>query len=226
VAIASYRSLREIDWPLLLITLAICALGVLQIYSATLGTPFRDAWFRQILYIAVGMFLFWLCSRIDYHSLLAHSFWMYGISILGLIAVFAVGTVAGGARRWIPLGAGFKLQVSEFVKIVLVLVLARVLTELKREELDWRDLLKVAGFIGLPFVLVAKQPDLGTALTYLPILLVGILLAGLRWHYVAVIVVALAVTLPVAGTFSTTTSVLGSRRSWTRRRIREAAVIR
>jgi len=52
-----YRSLREIDWPLLLITLAICAAGVLQIYSATHETPWRDAWWKQVLYIGAGVIL-------------------------------------------------------------------------------------------------------------------------------------------------------------------------
>ncbi|MBC7928259.1 MAG: rod shape-determining protein RodA [Bryobacteraceae bacterium] len=196
MAVAPYRSIREIDWPLLLITLAVCALGVLQIYSATLDTVFKDAWSRQVLYIFAGLVLFFIMSRIDYHTLLGHSYLLYGLAIVGLVAVFVIGTVAGGARRWIPLGAGFKLQVSEFVKIVLVLVIARVLTELKRNELDWRDLLRLGGLIGVPFLLVARQPDLGTALTYLPVLGVGILLAGLRWKYIAVIVLALAVTLP------------------------------
>lgn len=201
MAVATYRSLREIDWPLVLITLAICALGVLQIYSATLGTSFKDAWWRQVIYIMVGLVCFYIASRIDYHSLLGHSYWLYGLCLLGLIAVFVIGTVAGGARRWIPLGGGFKLQVSEFVKIVLVLLMARVLTEIKREELDWRDLAKIGGLILLPFVLVAKQPDLGTALTYLPVLAVGILLAGVRWQFVLAGVLALAITLPVGWHF-------------------------
>ena len=197
MAIATYRSIRDLDWPLLLITLAVCAVGVLQIYSATLGTVFRDAWMRQVIYTIAGLFLFWVVSRIDYHTLLGHSYWMYGLSILGLIAVFAIGTVAGGARRWIPLFGGFKLQVSEFVKIALVLLAARYFTELKKDELDWKELLKIGGLIGLPMVLVAKQPDLGTALTYAPILLSGILLTGLRWQYIVVIAVVVALALPV-----------------------------
>ncbi|MBC8167861.1 MAG: rod shape-determining protein RodA [Bryobacteraceae bacterium] len=197
MAVASYRSLREIDWPLLLITIAICGLGVLQIYSATLGTVFKDAWMRQLMYICVGLVLFWIVSGIDYHTLLGHSYWMYGAAIAGLILVFVIGTVAGGARRWIPLGGGFKLQVSEFVKIVLVLLLARVLTELRNEDLDWKDLLRVGGLVALPMILVARQPDLGTALTYIPILMTGILLAGLRWQYILVIVLALTILLPV-----------------------------
>lgn len=196
MALTSYRSLREIDWPLLLITLAISAVGILQIYSATLGTIFRDAWIRQLAYLAAGLVLFWVVSRIDYHTLLGHSYWMYGICVVALIAVFVIGTVAGGARRWIPLVGGFKLQVSEFVKIVLVLLVARYFSQLKREDLDWRELLKIGGLVGLPMILVAKQPDLGTALTYLPILLAGVLLAGLRWQYLAILVLIAVVALP------------------------------
>ena len=91
-----------------------------------------------------------------------------------------------GSRRWIPLPGGFKFQVSEFVKIVLVLLVARYLSELNKDELDWRSMLKLGGLIGMPMVLVMKQPDLGTSLTYLPILIVGVFLAGVRWKYVAV----------------------------------------
>ncbi|HYO83717.1 MAG TPA: rod shape-determining protein RodA [Bryobacteraceae bacterium] len=197
MSLLSHRSLRDIDWPLLLITLAICALGVLQIYSATLGTVFRDAWLRQSVYTAAGLVLFLIASRIDYHSLLGHSYWMYAVCLVALVAVFAIGTVSGGARRWIPLFGGFKLQVSEFVKIALVLLVARFLTDLKRDDLEWRDLLKIGALVGVPMLLVAKQPDLGTALTYLPILLAGVLLSGLRWQYIAVIALVGALALPL-----------------------------
>ena len=96
---------------------------------------------------------------------------MYGLSVAGLIAIFFIGTRVFGSRRWIPMPGGFQLQVSEFVKIVLILLVARYLTELKKDDLDWRDLLKIAALVGLPMLLVMKQPDLGTSLTYLPILI-------------------------------------------------------
>jgi rod shape determining protein RodA len=197
VAVATYRSFRDIDWPLLLITLAICALGILQIYSATLGSVFRDAWMRQVVYTGMGLALFWIVSRIDYHTLLGHSYWMYGVCLAALIGVFVIGTVAGGARRWIPLFGGFKLQVSEFVKIALVLMVARFFTELKRDDLDWRELLKICGLVGIPMLLVVKQPDLGTAMTYSPILLAGVLLTGVRWQYLVAIGLIVALALPV-----------------------------
>jgi len=122
---------------------------------------------------------------------------LYVISVLALVATFAVGKTVFGSRRWIPV-AGFHLQVSEFVKLVLVLLVARYLTELKTEQLELPDLLKLAGLIGIPMALVMKQPDLGTALTYLPILAGGIFLAGLRWQYAAALVVVCALVMPVS----------------------------
>jgi len=80
---------------------------------------------------------------------------------------------------------------------VIVLLVARYLTELRTERPEWRDLLKLAGLVGLPFVLVLKQPDLGTSLTYLPALGVGLVLAGLRWQYLLVIVLVAVLVLPL-----------------------------
>src|SRR5579872_1747076 len=191
-----YRSIRDFDWPLLLIALTICALGVFQIYSATRETIWRDAWWKQAVWVVLGLGLMWLITVVDYHTLLGQVPVLYSLSILGLAATFVVGRVVFGSRRWIPLGA-FRLQISEFVKLVIVLLVARYLSELKSEQLETRDLLKLGGLVGLPMALVMKQPDLGTALTYLPILAVGVFLAGVRWQYVAAILGILMIILPI-----------------------------
>ena len=73
-------SFRDLDWPLLLITLSICALGVLQIYSATHETIWKDAWWKQIVWIAAGIVLMWVVTHIDYHTLLGQVYLMYGLS--------------------------------------------------------------------------------------------------------------------------------------------------
>ena len=198
---AHYRSVRDLDWPLLILTLCICALGILQIYSATHDTPWRDAWWKQMLWVGGGLILLWAVSSIDYHTLMAQVPIFYGVSIATLLGVFLVGKEAFGSRRWIPLFGGFHFQVSEFVKLVIVLLIARYMTELKADRLEARDLLKLLGLVGLPMLLVMKQPDLGTSLTYLPILAVGIFLAGLRWQYVAVILVVAGLVLPVGWRF-------------------------
>ena len=193
---ASYRSLRDFDWTMFLLAFTICGLGVLQIYSATHDTAWHDAWWKQIVWVAAAAVLMWIVTLIDYHTLLSHVFSMYGIAVVTLIATFAVGQKVFGSRRWIGRGS-VHLQVSEFVKLVLVLLVARYLADLKTERMELRDLLKLGGLIGLPMVLVMKQPDLGTSLTYLPILIIGVILAGLKWQQAVAILVIAAVVLPV-----------------------------
>jgi len=193
----AYRSLRDYDWLMLILSFAICALGVLQIFSATHETRYADAWWKQVIWILAGFVALWIATLIDYHSLLGQVPILYGLSVATLIATYAVGMTAFGSRRWIGT-ASYHLQVSEFVKIVIVLLVARYLTELKAEQLELNDLLKLAGLVGLPMVMVMIQPDLGTALTFLPILAVGVLLAGFRWQYAVVVLMVVAVVAPLS----------------------------
>ena len=198
---ARYLSRRDMDWPLLLITLLICAVGVLQIYSATRDTIWQDAWWKQILYVFFGLALMWVIMVVDYHTLLHHITLMYILSVLALAGTFVIGKQVFGSRRWIPVAGGFHLQVSEFVKLVIILLVARYLTELKKDELELKEMLKLAGLVVIPAALVLKQPDLGTAMTYLAVLVVGAFLAGLRWKYIAVIAVVTVLVLPVTYSF-------------------------
>jgi len=188
---------RDLDWTLLIISMVICGVGVLQIYSATRGTVWQDAWWKQIVYIGVGFLLLWMTVSIDYHTMMHYVFLMYGLSVVALLGVLLIGRQVFGSRRWIPVAGGFHLQVSEFVKLVIILLVARFLTELKTEELEARDMGKIAGLVVVPMALVMKQPDLGTALTYLPILLVGMFLAGMRRKYIIAVAVVVLLILPV-----------------------------
>jgi rod shape determining protein RodA len=153
------------------------------------------------VFIVVGLVLLWIVTAIDYHTLLGQVYLLYGATVVTLIAVFIVGSTVFGSRRWIPLGGGFRFQISEFAKIMVVLLVARFFTELKRDELHWKDLLKIVALIAVPMVLVMMQPDMGTALTYLPVVSVGIVIAGLRSHYIAVAALVVALALPVAWNF-------------------------
>jgi rod shape determining protein RodA len=193
----AYRSLRDYDWLMLILSFAICALGVLQIFSATHETRYADAWWKQVIWILAGFVALWIATLIDYHSLLGQVPILYGLSVATLIATYVVGMTAFGSRRWIGT-ASYHLQVSEFVKLVIVLLVARYLTELKTEQLELNDLLKLAGLVGLPMVMVMIQPDLGTALTFLPVLAVGVLLAGFRWQYAVVVLMLVAVAAPLS----------------------------
>ncbi|HXA03417.1 MAG TPA: rod shape-determining protein RodA [Bryobacteraceae bacterium] len=194
---SGYLNVRDIDWGMLVIVLVICALGVVQIFSATHGTPWQDAWWKQIVWVGAGLLLMWVASAFDYHSLMQHITAFYLLSVALLVTVLLIGKQAFGSTRWIPLAPGFHLQVSEFVKLVIILLVARYMTELHSDTLETRELLKVLGLIGVPMLLIIKEPDLGTALTYLPILAVGAFLAGLNWRYLLAVAVLVVLVLPV-----------------------------
>jgi rod shape determining protein RodA len=198
--VARYRSYRDLDWPLLAVALIISGLGVLQIYSATRDTHWEDAWWKQIIWIAIAAGLMWLVMSIDYHTLLGQIPLLYAMSVGSLVGVLLIGRLVFGSRRWIKV-LGVNLQVSEFVKLVIILVVARYVSELGSEQIKARDLLKLGGLVGIPALLVMYQPDLGTGLTYLPILAAGVLIAGVQWRYLAIIAVAGALTLPVGWYF-------------------------
>jgi rod shape determining protein RodA len=197
MSMTRHLSLRDIDWTLLTIVLIVCGVGVLQIYSATLGTGFHSAWWKQIVWVFGGLLLMWLVLATDYHTLLHYVPMLYAGSVVALLGTYLIGETVFGSRRWIPLPGGFRLQVSEFVKLVIVLLVARYLTELKTEDLEIWDMAKLACLVLVPGGLVLKQPDLGTALTYIAVLVVGAFIAGLRWKYVALIAVVSVVVLPV-----------------------------
>jgi rod shape determining protein RodA len=140
----------------------------------------------------------WIVMSIDYHAFLRHVPLMYVLSIVALLATYALGDRVWGSKRWIPLPGGVHLQVSEFIKLVIILLVARYLTELKTDELEIREMLKLGGLVMVPLLLVLKQPDLGTSLTYIAILVAGAFLAGLRWKYVAAIAVVAVLVLPLS----------------------------
>jgi rod shape determining protein RodA len=191
------RFFRGIDWYLLALTLILSGLGILQIYSATHGTKWQDAWWKQVVFVTGGLLLMWVMSQLDYHSLVSHVFPLYGATVALLLTTMLIGSRVFGSTRWIGI-AGFTFQVSEFAKIVIVLLVARYLSDLKLgQEVVWQDLAKLGGLIAVPMLLVMKQPDLGTSLTYLPILIGGILMAGLRWKYLIIIAAVLLVSLPI-----------------------------
>lgn len=188
-----FSSFRDFDWMLLTLVLLMSFISVLEIKSATLQTKFRGFEEKQIWFLLAGVLLMFLISVIDYHWLVDISPWMYGLSLLTLVAVKAVGTKVLGARRWINLGGGVHFQPSEWVKLVLILAVARFFWGLAGRGLSWIDIAKVFAMVGVPMGLVLIQPDLGTALTYFPVLVAGLFLGGVRPKQVVILVLGVAV---------------------------------
>ena len=190
-----FLSYRDFDWTLLAFVVALSVISVLEIYSATLHTKFVNFDQKQILWLAGGFGSMFVLSLIDYHILLDIAIWAYGICIAALVAVLAVGTKVLGARRWIHLPGGIHFQPSEWVKLILIVVLARYFTNLSGRDLTWKDIFKAMALVGVPMLLVLKQPDLGTALTYSPVLLCGLFLGGIRFKQAAILCLAAALAI-------------------------------
>jgi rod shape determining protein RodA len=191
-------SYRDFDWVLLGFVLLLSVISVLEIKSATLHTKFHGFDHKQIEFLAVGLVMMFIISLIDYHVLIDIIPWAVGISLISLVVVKLVGTKVLGARRWINLGHGVHFQPSEWVKLVLILAVARYFWGLSGRELTWPDIGKAFALVGIPMALVLIQPDLGTALTYFPILVMGLFLGGIRIKQVALILLALALVGGIA----------------------------
>ena len=173
--------------------LVLSVISVLEIRSATAMTKFHGFQQKQMLFLGIGIVVMFAISLVDYHRLLDIAYWAYGVGIAALVAVRLVGTKVLGGRRWINLGGGVHFQPSEWVKLVLILWAARYFWQVIADgrEMTWKDILKAFGCIGLPMALVLIQPDLGTTLTYLPVLVCGLFLGGIRLKQVGVILLVL-----------------------------------
>jgi rod shape determining protein RodA len=182
-------AVHDYDWWLLAILLAICTLGVVEIYSATHGSALAGMHVKQIRWLVVGLILMFAVSRVDYHLILDQAWILYLIGLLALVAVLLVGHTRFGAKRWIPI-LGEAFQVSELVKLIIIIWLARFFAEVRTDELSLRDLIKAGLLVGLPLGLILKQPDLGTAMVLVPLLVVGAFLGGLQWQHAAVFALA------------------------------------
>jgi rod shape determining protein RodA len=188
---------HDFDWVLLAIVSAICLMGMLEIYSATHDSAFAGMHWRQAIWIGIGFAAMFLISRLDYHTLLDQAPLLYLIGVVALLFVLVIGHSRFGARRWVSLGGGVNLQVSEIMKLVIIIVLARFFSEVRTDRLTLADLVKIAGITGLPVLLVLVQPDLGTAMVLVPAAIVGAFLAGIQWKHLAVLLAFIVLMIPV-----------------------------
>src|SRR5579885_553822 len=195
---ARYVSYRDFDWVLFLFILMLCALGVLEIRSATMHTKFAGAHIKQLYWILAGVGAMFLMSIVNYQVLLERVHWMYIVSIASLVSVLVFGQKYLGARRWIKMPGGAHFQPSEWVKLILILAVAKYFADLHQRELSWSDFIKAGAMVGVPMLMVLAQPDLGTALTYIPIAVMGLFLGGLRGKQALAVAVLAGLMMPLA----------------------------
>jgi len=170
------------DWPLLLATGALAAVGVLFIFSASgEGSQelalYRQKFFRQIIWCLAGGGAAAAFCLVDYGKVARWSRVIYWGSIVSLVAVLVMGVVHKGGRRWISAGS-FDLEPSEFAKIAFIFLMAEYLSRPVEELRQPRVFFAALGYTALPFVLILKEPDLGSALVFLTICMAVMFVAG------------------------------------------------
>ncbi len=194
---------QHFDWLLVLAPIVLMAVGTVMIYNTTGTTEgfdtsnlLQDPTFRQILFAVAGLFALFFLSALDYNLYGTLQLPIYAL-IVGMLAIVIVnGRILHGAQRWILVGST-QLQPSEFAKLLLVLVLARFLSDHQLELNQWRTLFISLALVGLPSVLVYLEPDLGTTLILGFIWLVMVLAAGLNWRQLALLALIGLIVAPV-----------------------------
>ena len=193
------RLYHHVDWGLLVAVLMLCAIGVSQIYSATGG--WSGIVQTQIYGILLGLVALLIALSVDYRTFADKSHLIF-IAIAGLLVyVLLFGAVRGGSRRWIDLGA-LNLQPSEFAKAALALVLAKFFGESRRGVITRVDLLVAAALTAVPLLLIAQQPDLGTAATLVPVAFAVLYVAGMPMRIIGALAVVGVLAAPIAWKFA------------------------
>jgi len=197
------RLFTHFDYTFLGIVLLIASIGILNLYSATsyeetLGTPL---YLKQVLWLGIGLGVMLMIAFVEYRYYIDLAYIVYTIAIVLLILVLGYGIITSGAQRWVKIGP-FSFQPSEFVKISLIMALAKFFQRPPgREGYSLRQLAFPFLLLFVPLVLILKQPDLGTAIILLLVFLSVLIFVKIRWSSLITLVVIGTSILPLVWRF-------------------------
>ena len=179
-----------------MVALSLSSVGILFIYSATRDSSHTFYLWRQLAWVASGLILFLMVLLIDYHTLVDYSHFLYGLGLLFLVAVLVFGTEIHGNKAWLHFGS-VTLQPSEFVKILLILLLARFFSRIDREHLSLSHLIIAGAITFIPMMLVLLQGDLGSSMTFAPVFASMAVVCGLKRKFAIIAVVTVLGLAPI-----------------------------
>jgi rod shape determining protein RodA len=191
------RLLLNVDWTLLGAALVIIGLGILSLWSLAPGRTGSSIALRQLVWVALGLVALIVVASMDYHTLVrfAPAFYVAGVGLL--LTVFVMGRMVAGARRWIHVGP-LTFQPSELFKLIFILTLAWLFTSRWAQPPSRASLLWTGALLGIPFFLVVRQPDLGTALVLVPVLVAVLVGIGVRLRVLGGLGLAAVAVMPLA----------------------------
>jgi rod shape determining protein RodA len=195
------RIIYHFDWTVFVLALALAAVGVVSVLSATWGNSHHEIdplVVRQLTWVGIGAGLMTAVALFDYRSLGTYAYFIYAVAVGLLVVVEVAGHSTGGSRRWINLGV-LKLEPSEVAKLAVALVMVRYLRE-EPPRGGWklRHVIIPAILLAVPAGLVLKQPDLGTALILVLITATLIFVGGLNWRTSAALLLGAMLAAPLA----------------------------
>jgi rod shape determining protein RodA len=191
------RLLQNVDWALIALGIAFAVLSALTLASLHVGRAGGTVAYRQVMWFGVGMVALVAIASIDYRRLVRMAPLLYLLGLAALVSVFFLGRTVSGARRWIVIGA-VSVQPSELFKLAFVLMAVWVLTSRWAQPIGRATLALVLAVTGIPFLLIMKQPDLGTALLLVPVLIALLVGAGIHLRLLGAVFVAGLAAIPVA----------------------------
>ncbi len=189
------KDILGIDFLLLLFVMALTALGIFFIYSSgvTEGQQVSNEYIKQIIWTVVGTALLFTVAFIDYRRIYNWTIYIYlGTLALLLYTVF-FGRLVNGARAWIGIGS-VGIQPSEFTKVAAIILLARYLQSSKHSRNEFKRFFTSCMIVFIPMAIILLQPDFGTALVFIPILLVMTTIAGISAKYIAFMGICIGLT--------------------------------
>jgi rod shape determining protein RodA len=192
------RYFGNFDWFLFLPAVALPLVGLGVIFTATTGTPVAGSFDRQILWIGLGLVGLFLALVIDYHTLAEFSYLFYGLALALLTFTLVFGRVVNSSQSWLGVGH-FQFQPSELAKVATILMVAAYLGRERLGRLGAANFVAICVIVGLPVLLIMRQPDLGTAVTFVPLLAGATFLAGIRIRTLVILALIAAIVLPLAG---------------------------
>jgi len=194
------RLLHSLDTPTMLTALALCGVGLLSIASATAEQAGRSGlWKMQLVWLGVGIVAATVVVVVDYRLWAALALVLHGVALGLLGLVLAFGREVGGNRSWLEFGP-LRAQPSEFAKWTTCLVLAVYLARRVRSSMGLRQLGEMSLLVAAPVGLIALQPDIGTALIFVPIFATALMIGGVRWKVLVAFVILALLFAPVGWT--------------------------
>ena len=196
------RELKNMEWWVLIIAIILCVIGLVALFSATQNSN-HDSFYKQLIWLGISVVIMIIFTVIDYENIVKASPIFYFVFLVLLGAVLFTKPI-NGATSWFNIGF-FSFQPSEFAKIFVILFLAFIISKIQlkqKEEINrFSRLLLILLVVGIPILLIIKEPDYGTATAFIIATLMMLFTAGIDKKYIIAIILIISIAIPVLYNF-------------------------